>query len=1322
MRFSIIAGSHVPLGAGEPGTGIRLASPQTATGLRLGDVTFTVDPGIGAGLRLVNPETPTGMILGSATVIVTPPLPVAAPTINSVASTGATTLRVSYTDNQTAGSDYFNVKVRDVLADSQVQDVATTSNPYNVQGLTADTLYEITMTATYMAFTSTPSGGVVARTQDVTLPGDFYPDVKYINFERFNYGDQIITDGVQLDAYDGAGTGATWDDPANISLAREWYRQVYIDDGQPPQPFTNTTEDLTEVRSGTRSGVIYVVRKDEMSTAPPYNSAMGVASNVENYNLTDGTEFWYKFDLKLPADFDPHTGVSTLKFHQLSTMNPVDRQSTGAMFLNMYASSGVYPGGWCLDTAEQRKDLPEVQQNWYFLPESHPDIAGKPWQADKTVVLPDRFGWVRDEWMRIEIYATVAYDPADAVFRMWMNEELAIEHFGVPNLRLPSYKYSFFKFFSYWNGAKDSTNIPKFGTFRYDEPARILIDNVVITTGDNPPPNKDTEGNLMIGGWPTVDDPLPPDPPTDPVDYRNFDGGTNGALANTDASGYDSLLGPGNLVHFSNAQWNSSPLSSRFTLPPNNTSDTGAALTAITPIVMGEFWIQCKVFIPSGFVWPKLANGSRPSEGLKFLRADYQDAADSYLGAWDCYIYDNGLYAAGAMSDFGAGSLQSTYSSTLYRGMGTIRYSQWMTVEYYVKLDTGTGGIYRAWLNNQLVGDFNNFQSAITSADELFRLKVFSGPQPSVNPNITQYLYVDDIIIKSNANPPSNTDSNGYPYIGDLNNYGLLFYDNFSNGQTNDSNGFSWRTMANVEVSNVWSRSGGYALRYTYNGVPDNSDSFAEAPITLADDLGSEVWIQWYMYFPDGTEGTGDPEYVHRDQSGETNNKFFALYSRGRPGHTFFGETLDYINFVPEMLRNLSGEPRLDVKMRGRYTGMPTSIQCTTNYNGMDKSNLTIPKGQWNKVVVHAKMATIATDGTLNSDGVLQMWLNGNLEINETSIGTKSSPYTCSGYEDGFQARFTPTQTVQRFWEYCYFLGHANSGFDVTTYAYIDEVAVARDELSLPSSSSNYSPDYHIGFRDGTNGQTAVGTSDSFDGYASNVQPENLIFSNEVAPWSSGLVAKAIRPAGKYDWGGAINRMRGDYAVGDEFWVRTVTYYPNGFLWCSGCTEGMKFHRLYIDGTGNWGFYLAGPNGMGVSSSVGYCTRKEFYKRYDQYVTDDPACTPQPLVGHYAQRNIGPAIPEGEWVIHESYIKLHPTNGAHRYWTNGTLVFEETDVKTCDTLSNYLYTVALWTYHNGGVGLPQDHAYVDCITITGGDNPPPNKDSNNNLMIGDWKP
>lgn len=240
-----------------------------------------------------------------------------------------------------------------------------------------------------------------------------------------------------------------------------------------------------------------------------------------------------------------------------------------------------------------------------------------------------------------------------------------------------------------------------------------------------------------------------------------------------------------------------------------------------------------------------------------------------------------------------------------------------------------------------------------------------------------------------------------------------LFVDDFESGSlAPKNNGYGWNGSnwgnddAKPTVSTDIAHSGNSSLKFTFGGGPVGDDAFSELRYILGE-RRNEAYIQWYQYFPDGSEGLG-PKWNHRRDSPH-NNKFLKLWADVYGGG----------HSVSTGVSTHAGD---------NGVSRPFPVYGTSATNGTDRwgepySTQFIDdslKGKWVKFQFHIKTATSA-----NNDGVIQMWIDDKLVMDSQTVP------------------LYPAGGVDNFLRNGYIMGWSNSGFDQTSYTYIDDFQIS---------------------------------------------------------------------------------------------------------------------------------------------------------------------------------------------------------------------------------------------------------------------------------------
>jgi len=230
---------------------------------------------------------------------------------------------------------------------------------------------------------------------------------------------------------------------------------------------------------------------------------------------------------------------------------------------------------------------------------------------------------------------------------------------------------------------------------------------------------------------------------------------------------------------------------------------------------------------------------------------------------------------------------------------------------------------------------------------------------------------------------------------------GVKFEDNFESGDlSKTTNGYRWKSS--TKVSSDIAPSGEYSIKFTFNGKPAG-DASSEQRIVFGENM-TDLYVEFYIYYPDGTEGLG-AKFHHRDDDGPDNNKFFRVwdddYRKYNVKYGFSSEprfSPDKSIIFPEYARNVSGMSK---------KGMSYSR------SGIGDAEL----GKWHKMNIRISVDT-------GKGAVIKLWKDDSLLVDNT----------VSNYPDG---------GVGNYLRNAYFLGWANSGFSQTTNIYIDDVRIS---------------------------------------------------------------------------------------------------------------------------------------------------------------------------------------------------------------------------------------------------------------------------------------
>lgn len=237
---------------------------------------------------------------------------------------------------------------------------------------------------------------------------------------------------------------------------------------------------------------------------------------------------------------------------------------------------------------------------------------------------------------------------------------------------------------------------------------------------------------------------------------------------------------------------------------------------------------------------------------------------------------------------------------------------------------------------------------------------------------------------------------------------GLAFFDDFESGSLNSSEfGVTYASSTNTEVSELNKLNGKHSLRFNFSGKADGQDSFSEQRLALPQ-LG-EIWIKFDLYVP--------INYYHRNQSGSANNKLLAVY---RTPYTSPG-------FQVNWSLNPNGSGGSNLWLYRFRNGSEQGTMKPTGGIGNDFIT-TEDRGKWISII--ARIKTPSSESSY--DGAMQMWKNGILVSNETTLNNYGG-------------------TNENYINALYLLGWSNSGFSEDTTFYLDNLVITSEPIIKPS-------------------------------------------------------------------------------------------------------------------------------------------------------------------------------------------------------------------------------------------------------------------------------
>lgn len=251
----------------------------------------------------------------------------------------------------------------------------------------------------------------------------------------------------------------------------------------------------------------------------------------------------------------------------------------------------------------------------------------------------------------------------------------------------------------------------------------------------------------------------------------------------------------------------------------------------------------------------------------------------------------------------------------------------------------------------------------------------------------------------------------------------VLFTDSFESGNLSATqNGVKWGTNANVTVSRDIARTGSNSLRFFFKA---GSDGWSEQRFSLGKDYRT-VQVQWWAYYPDGTEGLG-ARYLRTVQS---NNKFIRLWKGDKSdGADGYGQqwvkagASSYNSLLRPGDESVGAEMGTNTLSTGRYSlaSKDTVIDDTV-------------RGKWTQF----RFVATASSAAGRNDGVIELYRNNELMFRSSDVALYGSNGTAA-------------------FDFGYLLGHANAGFARDTYVYFDDIQISASAAVVPNAPTSLS-------------------------------------------------------------------------------------------------------------------------------------------------------------------------------------------------------------------------------------------------------------------------
>ncbi len=171
----------------------------------------------------------------------------------------------------------------------------------------------------------------------------------------------------------------------------------------------------------------------------------------------------------------------------------------------------------------------------------------------------------------------------------------------------------------------------------------------------------------------------------------------------------------------------------------------------------GEIWVRLQVFWPASFQFTA-------TPFMKFLRLHDRQNDGSNGGYNDLYV-NNADGTTNVLQ-----TIKEIHNIWAYYSGTSLPRDQWESYEMYLyvddqPVDAGGEGRVRIWRDNTLIFDRTDVPTITGPGGSINLFYLFTYWNNESPPD--NYCFVDDLIIATDASPPTNTDGAGNAYIGD---------------------------------------------------------------------------------------------------------------------------------------------------------------------------------------------------------------------------------------------------------------------------------------------------------------------------------------------------------------------------------------------------------------------------------------------------------------------------------------------------------------------------------------------------------------------------
>jgi uncharacterized protein YjdB len=249
-----------------------------------------------------------------------------------------------------------------------------------------------------------------------------------------------------------------------------------------------------------------------------------------------------------------------------------------------------------------------------------------------------------------------------------------------------------------------------------------------------------------------------------------------------------------------------------------------------------------------------------------------------------------------------------------------------------------------------------------------------------------------------------------------------LFSDGFETGSRGlPANGIRWKgTPTNVTITNAIARSGAFSMRFRYAAKADCTDGSVEQRFELGTQR-REIWLEYWIYLPDGSEGLGarwfqrSQDHCEPNSAKDDSKKFLALWS-GEYNDT------DNLMVILGLQRHSDISSYLSISAKNGTRDAKPLLRVNQVNDFITPATL----GRWTRFRIYYRTADVN-----QSNGILRIWKDDALVAQNTDLPLFAVDPLITGITEG------------------YLWGWTNAG-------YAEETSVFVDDFKIYNSNPNW--------------------------------------------------------------------------------------------------------------------------------------------------------------------------------------------------------------------------------------------------------------------------